>query len=251
MPILAGHPSWPSILLARANAPDAATDIEAAERAGAWTAWRQAAATLTPEQVFRLVATSGLRGRGGAGHPTGAKWQACAASPSRVRHVVANGFESDPGAQLDRTLMETDPHAVVEGVTLAAYAVRATTAIIAVNARYTTAIERLRGAIEAAESKGYLGANAMGTGTQLRIEVRPLSAPSCWVRRPCCCGRSRIAGHSPTSDHRTPPRRVCGASRPWSTTSRRSPPCPGSWPMAPVPTPPSAAPMRQGRRSSS
>ncbi len=175
MTILAGHPSWPSILLARSNAPDAATDIEAAEQTGAWTAWRQAAATLTPEHVSRLVATSGLRGRGGAGHPTGAKWQACAASQSRVRYVVANGFESDPGARLDRTLMETDPHAVVEGVTLAAFAVRATTAIIAVNARYTTAIERLRDAIAAAESKGYLGANAMGTGTQLRIEVRPLS----------------------------------------------------------------------------
>ena len=175
MAIIAGDPAWPSILLARAGVAGAATDIDAAEAAGAWTAWRQAAGTLTPEQVARLVATSGLRGRGGAGHPTGAKWQACAASPSRVRYVVANGFESDPGAQLDRTLMETDPHAVVEGVVLAAYAVRARTAIIAVNARYTTAIERLRAAIAAAESKGYLGGDAMGTGSELRVEVRELS----------------------------------------------------------------------------
>jgi NADH:ubiquinone oxidoreductase subunit F (NADH-binding) len=89
--------------------------------------------------------------------------------------VVANGFESDPGAQLDRTLMETDPHAVVEGTALAAYAVRAGTAIIAVNARYTTAVERLQGAIAAAESRGYIGADAMGTGSELRVEVRALS----------------------------------------------------------------------------
>jgi len=175
MGIIAGAAAWPSILLARAGVAGAATDIDVAEGAGAWTAWRQAAASLTPEQVTRLVATSGLRGRGGAGHPTGAKWQACAASPSRVRYVVANGFESDPGAQLDRTLMETDPHAVVEGVVLAAYAVRATNATIAVNARYTTVIERLRMAIAAAEAKGYLGSNAMGTGSELWVEVRALS----------------------------------------------------------------------------
>ncbi len=173
--ILAGDPAWPSILLARAGIAGAATDIDAAEAAGAWTAWRQAAGTLTPEQVARLVATSGLRGRGGSGHPTGAKWQACAASTSRIRYVVANGFEADPGAQLDRTLMETDPHAVVEGVALAAYAIRARTGIIAVNARYGTAIERLRAAIAAAESNGYLGASAMGTGSELRVEVRELS----------------------------------------------------------------------------
>jgi NADH:ubiquinone oxidoreductase subunit F (NADH-binding) len=175
MAILTGHAAWPSILLARAGVTGAATDIDAAEGAGAWTAWRQAAATLTPEQVTRLVSTSGLRGRGGAGHPTGAKWQACAAEVSRTRYVVANGFESDPGAQLDRTLMETDPHAVVEGAVLAAYAVRATTAVIAVNARYTTAVERLRAAVDAAETRGYLGDNAMGTGSALRVEVRALS----------------------------------------------------------------------------
>ncbi len=175
MEILGGADGWPSILLARATNTGAAIGIDAAEAAGAWTAWQQAAASLTPEQVTRLVSTSGLRGRGGAGHPTGAKWQACAASESRTRYVVANGFESDPGAQLDRSLMERDPHAVVEGVALAAYAVRATNATIAVNARYGTAVERLRAAIAAAESKAYLGANAMGTGSELWIEVRELS----------------------------------------------------------------------------
>ncbi len=175
MAIIAGDKSWPSILLARVATPDAATEIEAAEAAGAWTAWRQAASTLSPEQVIKLVRNSGLRGRGGSGYPTGDKWAACAAERGRTRHVVANGFEADPGAQADRTLKETDPHAVVEGVALAAWAVRAEDAIIAVDARATTAIERLRGAIEAAEAKGYLGDRVMGTGSALRIEVRPLS----------------------------------------------------------------------------
>ncbi|MET0773548.1 MAG: NADH-ubiquinone oxidoreductase-F iron-sulfur binding region domain-containing protein [Candidatus Limnocylindrales bacterium] len=175
MAVIAGDASWPSILLARAGTPDAATDIEAAEASGAWTAWRQAAGTLAPEQVIKLVRNAGLRGRGGSGYPTGDKWAACAAERGRTRHVVANGFEADPGAQADRTLMETDPHAVVEGVALAAWAVRAHDAIIAVDARATVAIERLRAAVSAAEAKGYLGDRAMGTGSPLRIEVRPLS----------------------------------------------------------------------------
>ncbi len=175
MAIIAGDKSWPSILLARVATPDAATDIEAAEAAGAWTAWRQAASTLSPEQVIKLVRNAGLRGRGGSGYPTGDKWAACAAERGRTRHVVANGFEADPGAQADRTLMETDPHAVIEGVALAAWAVRAEDAIIAVDARATTAIARLRGALEAAEARGSLGDRVMGTGSALRIEVRPLS----------------------------------------------------------------------------
>src|SRR5262245_54123598 len=113
MNILPGREGWPSILLARASQPDAATDIDAAEAAGAWQAWKGVASTQTPEAVIRTVTTSGLRGRGGSGFPTGVKWRECAAVDSDVHHVVANGMEADPGAQLDRTLMETDPHAVL------------------------------------------------------------------------------------------------------------------------------------------
>ncbi len=175
MAIVTGDGSWPSILLARAGDPNVATDIAAAEAAGAWTAWRQVAATLTPEQVIKLVTNAGLRGRGGAGFPTGEKWAACAAERGRTRHVVANGVEADPGAQTDRTLMETDPHAVVEGVALAAWAVRAQDAIIAVDARSTVVVGRLRDAVAAATDRGYLGDRAMGTGSPVRIEVRPVT----------------------------------------------------------------------------
>lgn len=178
MQILTGQKGWPSILLARAGAYDPGSDgagLAGAEAAGAWTAWRRAVTTMTPDAVIRAVAESGLRGRGGAGFPTGAKWRACRTTEGSTHYAVANGFEADPGAQLDRTLMEVDPHAVVEGLALAAFAVDASTAHLCVNAAYTTAIARLRAAIDAAEAAGYLGANVVGTGHELSIEVRELT----------------------------------------------------------------------------
>jgi NADH-quinone oxidoreductase subunit F len=183
LPILPGARGWPSVLLERAAAlePDAGTspadapaDLEAAEAAGAWQAYRDAVGSLTPDAVISMVTESGLRGRGGAGFPTGRKWRDCASQPSRRRSVVANGFEADPGAQVDRVLMERDPHAVVEGVALAAWAVRAEDAVIAVRASATTAAARLRGAVAAAEARGYIGPEASETGRPLRIEVRQL-----------------------------------------------------------------------------
>jgi NADH:ubiquinone oxidoreductase subunit F (NADH-binding) len=172
MDLLTGPDAWPRILLARVAAE---ADIDAAEAAGAWAAWRRVRTGLTPEAVVRIVGDSGLRGRGGAGYPTGLKWRSCASSEDRQRHVVANGFEADPGAQLDRALMERDPHAVVEGVTLAAYAVGARRATIAVNAGYVLAARRLRAAVAAAEERGHLGANAGGTGHGLSVEVREVA----------------------------------------------------------------------------
>ena len=174
MEILAGHVDWPSILLGRARRVAPGAGIAAAEEAGAWSAWRQTAGSLTPEAVVKLVSASGLRGRGGAGYLTGAKWRACAGTDSRVRYVVANGFEADPGAQLDRLLMERDPHAILEGLALAAYSVGATHATLVVNAGYSTAASRLRSALAEAESLGYLGSNAMGTGTELSIDIHAL-----------------------------------------------------------------------------
>ena len=178
MPLLPGHRDWPSILLVRAGAYDPATDgagIETARRAGAWTAWRRAILNMTPDGVVRAVDEAELRGRGGAGFPTGRKWRACRSVESKVRYAVANGFEADPGAQVDRTLMEVDPHGVVEGLALAAFAVDATTAYLAVNAGYGTAIERLRAAIDGAERAGFLGTNILGSGIELTIEVRPIA----------------------------------------------------------------------------
>jgi NADH:ubiquinone oxidoreductase subunit F (NADH-binding) len=180
MQLLQMRHGWPSILLARAGAYDPSldrADFATAEQHGAWTAWRRAVSTMTPEQVIRVVTDSGLRGHGGGAYPTGRKWLDCRSAQSRgtERFVVANGFEADPGAQLDRTLMESDPHGVVEGVALAAWAVGAERAIIVVSADATTAANRLRAAIAAAEDAGYIGQTIAGTGEQLWIEVRQLS----------------------------------------------------------------------------
>jgi NADH:ubiquinone oxidoreductase subunit F (NADH-binding) len=184
LPILQGAREWPTVLLpgavAEPGAPpaggaDGLAGLEAAERLGAWEAYRDAVSNLTPDAVISLVSESGLRGRGGGGFSTGSKWRHCASQPIRQRTVVANGFEADTGVQVDRALMERQPHAVVEGVAIAAWAVRADSAIIVVRAAAVEAAARLRDAIAAAETRGYIGPEASVTGRPLRIEVRPLS----------------------------------------------------------------------------
>jgi NADH-quinone oxidoreductase subunit F len=175
MELLTGRPGWPSVLLGRAATVPGDATLKVAEAAGAWTAWRRAVEGMSPEALITLVERSGLRGRGGAGFPTGRKWRACADAATGQRHVVVNGFEADPGAQADRLLMERDPHAVVEGTALAAYAVGATQAIIAVNSGYGAAAARLRAVIEAAEAAGYLGEGVLGTSVRLSVEVRELT----------------------------------------------------------------------------
>jgi NADH-quinone oxidoreductase subunit F len=160
LPILQGARDWPSVLFAPGDA---------------WEAYRNAVSSLTPDAVISIISESGLRGRGGAGFSTGTKWRHCASQAERQRHVVANGFEADPGAQVDRTLMERDPHAVVEGVAIAAWAVRAESAIIVVRASAVAAAAQLRDAIAAAEARGIIGPEAAETGRPLRIEVRALT----------------------------------------------------------------------------
>ncbi len=172
LPILNGARDWPSVLLARAAEGEVA-DIEAAEMGGAWEAWRKATGELSPDSVISIISESGLRGRGGAGYPAGVKWRDCATQPDLRRYVVANGFEADPGAQVDRALMERDPHAVVEGAALAAWAVGAESVIIAVSSNAPVAAERLRTAVDEAEERGYVGRGA--DGQVLDIEVREVT----------------------------------------------------------------------------
>src|SRR5215210_6612992 len=121
MKILPSPKGVPSILLARDGKYDPDAGLAAAENAGAWAAWKKAVPSSSAAAIIRLIADAGLRGRGGAGYPTAEKWRQAAATDADLRYVVANGFEADPGAQVDRTLMERDPHAVLEGLALAAY----------------------------------------------------------------------------------------------------------------------------------
>ena len=165
---------WPSILLERAGAYDPDGDLGAAERAGAWGAWKQTAGRTAPEALIRTVGQAGLRGRGGAGYPTAEKWRAVRSVEAERRYAVANGFGADPGSAADRTLMELDPHGVVEGLALAAYAVGATEAVVAVGAGAALAARRLRAAVAAAEEAGYIGPRARADGAALTITVREL-----------------------------------------------------------------------------
>jgi NADH:ubiquinone oxidoreductase subunit F (NADH-binding) len=171
MKILRAPRGKPSILLARAGRYDPAGPLAQAEAAGAWVAWKKAVPALSPQAVIRVVGDARLRGRGGAGYPAADKWRAAAGVEGHARYVIANGFEADPGAQVDRLLMEQDPHAVVEGVALAAYAIGATHAYIAVHERMTEARRRLTAAVGVAEEAGYIGTNALGSGFDIHVEV--------------------------------------------------------------------------------
>ena len=171
--ILPSPKGWPSILLARAGAADP-TDIEAAIAAGAFEGLRRAVRELGPAGVIAEVEASGLRGRGGSGHLTAAKWRTAAATEARRRYVVANGYGADPAATTDRTLIETDPFAVIEGVAIAAFAIGAEESFISVRSTATEAIRRLEAALDAATARGFIGEDALGSGRPIEIFVRPV-----------------------------------------------------------------------------
>ncbi len=127
---------------------------------------------LSPQDVREQVRRSGLRGRGGGGYPTGLKWDTVALQPPGPRFVVCNADEGDPGAFMDRSVLEGDPHRLLEGMAIAAYAVGADQGYVYVRAEYPLAIERLRRALKQARQKGLLGRGIAGTSFDLRIDVR-------------------------------------------------------------------------------
>jgi bidirectional [NiFe] hydrogenase diaphorase subunit len=126
----------------------------------------------TPAQVIDEVTRSGLRGRGGAGYPTGLKWSTVAKAAGEVKYVICNADEGDPGAFMDRSVLESDPHRVLEGMAIAAYAVGASRGYIYVRAEYPLAIKRLRAAIIQAERLGVLGTGIGGTPFSFKVEIR-------------------------------------------------------------------------------
>ncbi len=127
---------------------------------------------MTPADVIDTITRSGLRGRGGAGFPTGIKWATVAKATGERKFVICNGDEGDPGAFMDRSVMEGDPHRVLEGMAIAAYAVGAHEGFLYVRAEYPLAVKRLKLAIKQAEKAGLLGNNIANTGFDLKIEVR-------------------------------------------------------------------------------
>ncbi len=128
--------------------------------------------SMTPEDVIQVVAESSLRGRGGAGFPTGTKWRLARAAAGEQKYVVCNADEGDPGAFMDRSLLEGDPHSIIEGMIISGYAIGATEGIIYVRAEYPLAVRRLREAIADAEREGLLGKDLLGSGFDFSLRLK-------------------------------------------------------------------------------
>jgi NADH:ubiquinone oxidoreductase subunit F (NADH-binding)/NADH:ubiquinone oxidoreductase subunit E len=139
---------------------------------GGYEALRQAITGMTPEEVINTVKASGLRGRGGAGFPTGLKWSFTRPLPATPKYVICNADEGEPGTIKDRYLMEGDPHKVLEGLALAGWAVGANQGFIYCRGEYYLSQHRLQNAIDQATSRGFLGENLFGTGFSFFVEVR-------------------------------------------------------------------------------
>jgi NADH-quinone oxidoreductase subunit F len=127
---------------------------------------------LRPAELIKVLLDSGLRGRGGAGFSTGLKWDLARRQPEGDRYVICNGDEGDPGAFMDRLVLESDPHRVLEGLAVAAYAIGAAEGIFYIRAEYPLAVRRIREAIRQAEERGFLGHGILGSDFSLRLEVR-------------------------------------------------------------------------------
>ena len=127
---------------------------------------------MTPERIVDEVLASGLRGRGGAGFPTGLKWRFAQQQKSDVKYILCNADEGDPGAFMDRSVLEGDPHSVIEGMAIGAYAIGAHQGYVYVRAEYPLAVERLQYAIEQAREYGLLGDDIMGSGYSFDLEIR-------------------------------------------------------------------------------
>jgi NADH:ubiquinone oxidoreductase subunit F (NADH-binding)/(2Fe-2S) ferredoxin/NAD-dependent dihydropyrimidine dehydrogenase PreA subunit len=139
---------------------------------GGYEALKKALTEMTPETVIEEVKASGLRGRGGAGFSTGTKWGFCHDSPGDQKYMICNADEGDPGAFMDRSTMEGDPHTVIEGMTIAAYAMGCSEGYIYIRAEYPLAVKRVRLALAQGEEKGFLGDNILGSGFSFNIHVK-------------------------------------------------------------------------------
>ena len=128
--------------------------------------------SMTPEQVIEEIKISGLGGRGGAGFPTWFKWNAARQSAGEEKYLICNADEGDPGAFMDRAVIESDPHNLIEGMLIGAYAIGAKEAVVYVRAEYPLAIVRLTNAIKQAKAKGYLGQNILGTGFSCEMRIK-------------------------------------------------------------------------------
>jgi len=146
--------------------------LEEYEAAGGYRGVRKALLEMTPQKIIKQIKRSGLRGRGGAGFPTGLKWSFAADNKSDTKYVVCNADEGDPGAFMDRSVLEGDPHAVLEGMIICGKAIGSSFGYIYCRAEYPLAIRRLNIAIQTARGKGYLGENILSSGFDFDVKIK-------------------------------------------------------------------------------
>jgi len=146
-------------------------DIHEFIQHGGYSAAKKAFLEMSPEEICKKVTESGLRGRGGGGFPTGRKWEAARVQKATKKYVICNGDEGDPGAFMNRSVMEGNPHSVIEGILIAARAIGANEGLVYVRAEYPLAVERMRRAVADAEREGILGDNVFGSGLSMKCDV--------------------------------------------------------------------------------
>ncbi len=226
------------------------TDLNEYLRHDGFEALRRCVRELDGEQVIDIIDRSGLRGRGGGGFPSGRKWAAVRAAKGERKFVVCNGDEGDPGAFMDRMLMESYPYRILEGLAIAAHAAGASEGYLYIRAEYPLAVERIREAIRKCQERGFLGRNILGTSFALQLEV--MEGAGAFI-----CGEetaliNSIEGHRGTP-HLRPPYPVdhglWGQPTLINKMSRHSPPSRGSFAMAPKPSPRWERPPAEGPRS--
>jgi hypothetical protein len=180
---------------------------------------------MTPKDVVEAMVKSGLRGRGGAGFPTGLKWGTVAKTPGAKKYVICNADEGDPGAFMDRSVLESDPHSVLEGMAIAAYAVGADQGFIYVRAEYPLAIKRLQIAIKQAKQLGLLGSGIFESPFNFNIDIRIGAGAFVCGEETALMASVEGKRGTPRPRRRSRRRAACGAAPRSSTTSRPSPTC--------------------------
>ena len=182
------------------------------------------ALAMTDEQVIAEVLESGLWGRGGAAFPTGRKWDFLRTAPVTPKYMICNADEGDPGSFVNRNLMESDPHLVIEGMVIGGYATGAAYGYIYIREEYPLPVERMERAIRAGAGAGPAGVErARHPASRSTWRSCGARAATSAARRPGSSRRSRARGGCRRSARPSPPRRACSASRPTSTTWSRTP----------------------------
>jgi len=168
-----------------------------------------------PEATVAEIAASGLRGRGGAGFPTGIKWKTVADCPAGKKYVVVNADEGDSGTFADRMIMEGDPFSLIEGMTICAFAIGSDKGYVYLRSEYPIVAEIFNEALVAARAAGVLGKNVRGPIFRLISSCASAPAPMSAARRPRCLKALRASAGSCAPSHRCRRMRVCSASQPW------------------------------------